>query len=373
MLLWIVLAVLTAAALLPLLWPLAKPRAAALPSAAHDAEIYRAQLREVDAQADQGLIQPAEAETARAEIARRLIAADRQAKAAAPNRSGVTHPVLMAGIAIFIPAIALGFYLIYGSPQLPDQPLAARLGPGGEQTVASLVARVEARLRENPEDAEGWDVIAPVYARLQRYDEAADAYRRALQMRGEEPARLVGFGEAATMANNGIVPEIARRAFEKAKAGDPNLIKAHYWLAIALEQDGKFGEAADAWRAILDRGGKDAPWRGPVEERLAQAEARAGGKAPAPAPSEEDVAAAKDMTPEQREAMIAQMVERLDKKLAENGDDLDGWVRLVRAYMVLGKRDAALGALERAKAQFKDNASALTTLGELAQTLGLSS
>lgn len=373
MLLWIVLAVLTAAALLPLLWPLAKPRAASLPSAAHDAEIYRAQLREVDAQADQGLIQSAEAETARAEIARRLIAADRQARMAAPDRGGVARPTLMAAIAIFIPATALGFYLFYGSPQLPDQPLAARLDAGGQQTVESLVARVEARLRENPEDAEGWDVIAPVYARLQRYDEAADAYRRALQMRGEEPARLVGFGEAATMANNGIVPEIARKAFEKAKAGDPNLIKAHYWLAIALEQDGKFAEAAESWRTLLNSGSNDAPWRALAEQRLAQAEARAQGKASAPAPSQEDVAAAKDMTPEQREQTIAQMVDRLDKKLSANGDDLEGWVRLVRAYTVLGKRDAALGALERAKAQFQGNQSALTTLGELAQTLGLSS
>ncbi len=370
MLLWIVLAVLTAAVLLPLLWPLARSRAAALPSAAHDAEIYRAQLREVDAQADQGLIQPAEADTARAEIARRLIAADRQARSATQERDGVPHPALMAGIAIFIPATALGFYLVFGSPALPDQPLAARLDPGRQQTVDSLIAQVEARLRENPEDAEGWDVIAPVYARLQRYDEAAEAYRRAMQMSGEVPARLVGFGEAATLANNGIVPEIARRAFEKAKAGNPNLIKAHYWLAVALEQDGKFAEAAESWRALLNSGGADAPWRGPVEQRLAQAEARVKG---APGPSEEDVAAAKDMTLEQREQMIAQMVDRLDKKLAANGDDLDGWVRLVRAYTVLGKRDAALGALERAKTQFQGNQSALTTLGELAQTLGLSS
>jgi cytochrome c-type biogenesis protein CcmH len=373
MILWIVLATITAAALVPLLLPLARPRALAAPAAAHDAEVYRAQLKELDAQAEHGLLPPEEAEAARAEIARRLLAADREASSARVAE-GAARPAVMVAVAVVVPALALGFYLVYGAPQVPDQPLEARLNDGSEPSVASLVAQVEARLRENPQDGQGWDVIAPVYMRIQRFDEAADAYRRAMSIQGETPERLVGFGEALTLANQGIVPDLARKAFEKAKSGDDNLIKAHFWLATAEEQEGRFADAAKSWRALLAKGGEDAPWRDMAQQRMAAAEQKSGApRAEAPGPSAEDVAAAESMSQEEREKMIARMVDGLDRKLAANGDDLDGWLRLVRAYSVLGRRDDALGALERARTQFRGDEKALAALGALAQTLGLSS
>ncbi len=391
MLLWLVFAGLTAAALAAVLWPLLRGERRSAPRAAHDAALYAHQLEEIDADLERGLIAPAEAQAAKTEISRRLLhAADRDR--AEPTRKPEpaverrTAVIVLVCTFLLLPVLSLGLYLMRGSPSLPDQPLAARLeAPAGSERISGLVARVEARLRQHPEDGEGWDVIAPVYLRLQRYNDAADAYERALRLLGESSARLMGYGEALAAANNGVVTEAARQAFEKALARDPSLLKARFWLAIAKEQDGQFAEAASAWRDMLSGAPADAPWKPIVEERLRFAETHAGVKAApsgqasaqpdsAPAakgPTREDIAAAQSMTPEQRQAMIKQMVERLAQRLAEKGDDLEGWQRLVRAYTVLGQRDDAVRALGDARRNFEGNAQALAQLDVLATSLGL--
>ena len=94
-----------------------------------------------------------------------------------------------------MPLLALGLYLAYGSPRMPDQPLAARLqDPASDRNLEALVARVEARLREHPEEGEGWDAIAPVYMGWRRYSDAADAYGQAIRLLGESAKRLLGAG-----------------------------------------------------------------------------------------------------------------------------------------------------------------------------------
>ena len=314
---------------------------------------------------------------------------------AGPSGTG-RSPVLSVGLALVcIPALGLALYLTYGSPSLPDQPLEARLKEApATQQIAGLVARVEARLRNHPEDGTGWDVIAPVYLRQRRYQDAAEAYERAIRILGESVPRLAGYGEALVLQNNGIVPEAARRAFETVLASDRTQLKPRFWLAMAKEQDGQLTEAAAAWREMLKLGSANAPWRKVVEQRLHAVEAKLGqggatppgadGEAkakpdavaraeqqPARGPTAEDVRAAGQMTPEQRMAMINSMVEGLAQRLQENGDDLQGWQRLVRAYMVLGKRDAALQALASARKVFEGNGEALGQIDAFAKTLGL--
>jgi len=141
-------------------------------------------------------------------------------------------------------------------PALPDRPLASRLdtSPAG-QGIAALVARVEARLRAHPEDGAGWDVIAPVYLKHRRYRDAADAYGRAIRLLGENTRRLTGYGEALILANNGIVSETARKALERSMARDGTQLKAHFWLAMAKEQDGRMSEAAASSREAVDAEG----------------------------------------------------------------------------------------------------------------------
>ncbi|MGB6968530.1 MAG: c-type cytochrome biogenesis protein CcmI, partial [Methyloceanibacter sp.] len=239
MLVWVIFAAMTASVLYVLLRPLAGGGASEGPRAAFDATVYRDQLKEVESDRERGLIGPADAEAARIEIARRLLAADAEEKKEGDG-GGAKRPSnrVAIGLALILPLLALGFYLVYGSPSLPDQPLVARLQePATNQNLDVLVARVEARLRAHPEEGEGWDVIAPVYMGWRRYTDAAEAFRHSIRLLGESPKRLSGYGHALVLANNGVVTEDARKALERAVALDPNLIEPRLLLVIAMEQD----------------------------------------------------------------------------------------------------------------------------------------
>ena len=387
MLLWIILACLTAFVLFVLLRPLLGARGQADAREAFNAAVYRDQLGEIDADRARGLIGESEAEAARLEIARRLLQADSKEGAAPSERpSGSPARAAMIVVATLVPLLALGLYLLYGSPRLPDQPLAARLeDPSNSQNLGALVARVEARLREHPDEGEGWDVVAPVYLGAQRYQDAADAYGEAIRLLGPSAKRLSGQGQALVLANNGVVTEDARGALTQAIALDPTLIEPRILIAIAKEQDGDFAGAIADWRSLIDKAPADAPWRQMVEQRIAGDEAHLAGKsvpdqpvtgggAPsfAGGPSAADVAA-QTMDPAGRQAMIETMVQRLAARLDQDGSDLGGWLKLVKAYSVLDRKDDALKALARAKSQFTGNAQALQQLDQLAAELGLKS
>ena len=386
MLLWIILAILTAVVLFFVLRPLTRGDETVPARDAYNATVYRDQLEEIDSDQARGLIGEAEAEAARIEVARRLLSADEEATAEAAAAPGVMRArVLSIVVALALPLAVLGVYLIYGSPQLPDQPLAARLNdPALETNFGALVARVEARLRAFPEEGEGWDVIAPVYLSARRYGDAVDAYRNAIRILGPSAKRLSGFGQALVLEKDGLVTEDARRSLEGALALDETLVEPRVLLAIAKEQDGDFAAAIEDWRGLMDREGADERWRSMVEARIANAEALLSGSPPpetlegqAPmgprGPSAADIAAAQRMSPGDRQAMVEGMVTRLAERLEQDGDDLAGWLRLVRAYTVLDRKDEAQAALARAKTQFDDNVQAIQRLNALAAELGLTS
>jgi len=391
-LIWVIFAALTASVLYVLLRPLMTGSAEGGGSrAAFDATVYRDQLEEVERDRARGLIGDADAEAARLEIARRLLAADAEECGGANAAAKRLERLVALGLAVMLPLLALGLYLHYGSPRLPDQPLLARLeDPSHSQDLQVLVAKVEARLREHPEEGEGWEVIAPVYMSWRRYADAAEAFRHTIRLLGESPKRLAGYGQALVLANNGVVTEDARKALERALVLDPKLIEPRLLLTIAKEQDGQFAAAAEGWRKMLADAPQNAPWRKLVEERLAQDEARLAGKpvpgAPvasgpqAPAataqgagPTQGQIAAAQQMSPADRQAMIETMVQRLADRLAQNSDDLPGWLKLVRAYSILDRKDEAAKALARAKTAFSGNAEAIQQLDALAAELGLKS
>ena len=382
MLLWGIFAVLTALVLYALLRPLAGGRTSKESRAAFNATVYRAQFGEIESDRERGLIGEGDAEAARLEIARRLLAIDAEEQ---NNRLSPAHgPIraLTVGLAVALPLAALCLYLIYGSPNLPDQPLNARLeDSANDKNLEVLVAHVEARLRAHPEEGEGWEVIAPVYMGWRRYTDAAEAFRQSIRLLGESPKRLAGYGQALVLANDGVVSEDARHALERAIALDPNLIEPRLVLIIAKEQDGQYAAAADEWRAMLAAAPADAPWRQLVTQRLAEDEAKLAGKpvrgkpeaSSASGPNPGDLAVVQNMSPADRQTMIETMVQRLADRLSQNGDDLAGWLKLVRAYTVLDRKDDAAKALARAKSQFIGNAEALQQLDALASELGLKS
>jgi cytochrome c-type biogenesis protein CcmH len=365
MTLWFVFALMTAAAIFAVLWPLG--RRGQLQKDGSEAAVYKDQLTEIDRDVAAGLIGSSEAQAARVEISRRLLAAaDNQRDP--PIASSISLRRSAAIIALVgLPILAVALYLPIGSPRLGDFPLAQRTrAPDVTQPLDNLVAQVEAHLEKNPTDGRGWNVIAPVLARLGRYDEAVRAYRNSITYNSDSAERRADLGEAIAGAAGGVITADAKAEFERAIALNADEVKASYFLGVAAEQDGHAAEAASIWRAMLARAPTDAPWRPLVQAALA----RVGGST-APVLSDEAVAAAKDMNETDRGAMIRGMVERLAGRLKQNGDDVEGWLRLVRAYMVMGDRDKAKSALTDARQAVANDAERLRQLNEGLKNLGL--
>lgn len=386
MTLWLVFALMTAAAVFAVLWPLS--RRGVSRGGGSDVAVYRDQLDEIARDRAAGLIGEAEAEAARVEVSRRLLAAADKAEIGnsdiAPNdRSSLWRRRITAAIAlVLVPAGATALYLKLGSPQLPGEPLAARLQTIHENApIARLVAQVEAHLAKHPNEARGYEVLAPVYLRLGRFDDAVRAIRKVIALSGETADRQADLGEALTAAANGIVTDQAKTAFERALSIDSKQTKARFFMGVAAQQDGKLDEAATIWRGMLADAPANATWTAAVRQALAgigkavppAAGAIASAGAAMPGPSAGQVADAAKMSVQDRDVMIHSMVARLAGRLKQNGDDVDGWQRLLRAYMVLGERDKALAAAADARKALAGNQDKLRQLNEMIEKLGLAS
>ncbi|MGD0024121.1 MAG: c-type cytochrome biogenesis protein CcmI [Xanthobacteraceae bacterium] len=367
MTLWIIFVLMTAAAILAVAWPLArKPR---LARAGSDLIVYQDQLQEIDRDRSAGLIGEAEAEAARIEVSRRLLAAADTQPPAPPAPSAWHRRAAALAALIVLSLLPAGLYAALGSPSVPGQPaLAGVTSPAGHESIADLISKVEAHLARNPDDGPGWEVIAPVYMRLGRFDDAVAAWRKALALNGETAARDSGLGEALVAAANGVVTDEAKEAFERAVARDPHEANARYFLGLADEQDGNREGAAAKWRAMVEDAPADAPWIGFVREALARV---TGEPAAAAGPSAGDIAAAANMTDAQRAEMIRGMVAKLADRLHEDGTDMEGWVRLVRAYVVLGDRDRAKDAAADAKRALAEHPDEIKRIDDLVKGLGL--
>jgi cytochrome c-type biogenesis protein CcmH len=375
MLFWVIAAILTLGASLAVLLPLAGGSKGASSSGDHDLEVYRDQLSELDRDAARGLIQPAEAAEARAEIARRILRLDNAEAAgkASVGQASVAARLVATAAVLAVPLVSWGLYSQLGSPDLPSQPLSERLAKNpADSSVDELVARAEAHLAANPSDGRGWDVLAPVYLRKQRFSDAAAAYRNAIRLDGDSATRQAGLGEAIASAAGGIVSADAQAAFEAALKLDPANPKASFYLAVALAQEGRGKEAVAAWQAMLGRLPPGSPWRGAVEQALADAANKsvASGE-PANGPDAQAVEVAQSMSPQDRQVMIETMVSGLDEKLKQNPRDVEGWMRLIRSYAVLGKADQARDALGRATAIFGADSDEAKKFTAFAASLGL--
>ncbi|TIS50492.1 c-type cytochrome biogenesis protein CcmI [Mesorhizobium sp.] len=374
MLFWVIAAILTLGASLAVLLPLAGGTKSASAAGDHDLEVYRDQLSELDRDMERGLIQPGEAEEARAEIGRRILrlGSSSQSGTQAPRPSRAARLVATAAV-LAVPLVSWGLYGALGSPDLPSQPLAERLAKNpSDSSVDELVARAEAHLAANPSDGKGWDVLAPVYLRLQRFPDAITAYRNAIRLDGDSAVRQAGLGEAIANAAGGIVSAEAQGAFEAALKLDPANAKANFYLAMGLAQEGKKAEAAAAWQKMLGQLAPDSPWRNAVQQALADtAEPAVAAGKPANGPDARAVEAAQQMSPQDRQAMIETMVAGLDDRLKQNPRDEEGWMRLIRSYVVLGKADQARDALGRAVAVFGADSEQAKKFTAFAASLGV--
>ena len=377
MILWIVLILMLAVALVVVLSPqLRKRRRAASSRRDYDVAVYADQLRELKSDVERGVLSADQETQARLEIERRVLDADASQtilgkRTGSPLFSAIGASILLA----FIPGFAVGIYLWQGSPDVPSQfaeipPATAEIppiaeAPGQAPEVGVAVEELVARLREQPDNLDGWLLLGRSYIVLGRHSEAVRAYREAAGLAPGDASVQSRLGESMVMAAEGFVTPSAREVFEVALGIEPRDPAARYYLALAAAQDGRLQAAFDGWRALASDGPADAPWLGDVRERLVGLAAELGldpeealaglpaGPTPvqtaARGPTQEDMAAAAEMSPAERQAMIRGMVERLAARLEYNPNDPQGWARLAQSYEVLGEPGKAAEARARAE------------------------
>ena len=366
---WIVFGFMTLAAVACVVWPLSKSCFPVLSVCGDDLPFYRDQLRALERDVADGYVCAAEAAGSRAEIARRLIAAADRPTAAVPDAGRQRRLFATASaVAIALPFASLLFYKHIGAPQLGDLPLAARLAAPDPNDLPAAIAHLEGHLATHSKDGRGFAALAPIYMRLGRYADAAQAFERVLALLGETADRRVALGEALLQAGGGTVTPDAKAAFAKALVDDPKLPQARFYLGLAALQDGDKDQARALWSGLASDAPPEASWRPMVEARLAALD---GNVSPLGAPSGPAAATIAALPAADRLQAIHGMVDGLASRLQADGHDAEGWLKLVRAYTVLGETDKAKGALAEARRSLANDAGSLARLEGLARELGL--
>ena len=348
---WIIAGLLIVAALVALLRPLMRGAGASDPGEPV-LSIFRRQLSDIDTDVSQGRVTPAEAEAVRAEVTRRMLAAadreSQQSNIVSGSPGEMSWRIGAAvGITGLLPAAALAIYFSVGAPATIVSASTSPQGPGDVAALAAAADQLKARLQQEPGQVQGWILLGRTFTSLERFGEAHDAYRHAIALTPNEPGLHAELGEVLVVAAQGSVTPEAEAEFARS-GNDP---RARFYGAEAALQHGDKAAAAVALRALLAEAPAEAPWRKVVAARLAEIapDVQQGGPKTA-GPTAQDVAAAQAMSPEQRQAMIRGMVDRLAARLEQNPDDKEGWVRLAHAYDVLGEADKAQSARIRAAA-----------------------
>jgi cytochrome c-type biogenesis protein CcmH len=397
MTLWIVLTVMIAVAACGLTIPLVRN----YESRRHDLsratplDVLKTQLSEVESQRASGALAENEAEGLATEIKRRILAETRDAPPAARPFPIGMMPGLALGLVAVIALSATGLYALMGhpapiaaaTPAPADVAQQAAQHPMGD--VASMIAGLENKLQQNPNDAEGWQMLGWSYMRTGRPADAAKAYGRAVALDPKNNEYLSAQGEAMAQAD-GRVSDGAASIFRRAQAADPADPRARYFLAMYKDQQGDHQGAMSDWITLIKSAPADAPWLGDVRsyvegrakeegidisKRLPPANMSPAAPATPPqaasGPTEAQVAAAGQMPDSDRSAMIHGMVDKLAAELKANPRDADGWVRLMRARMVLGEKDQAAAAYRDARKAFAGAPSELAALHQAAQSLSI--
>ncbi len=360
------LALLTMVALAFVLMPLLRRRFPAPAGGGRDIAIYRDQLTELDREAKAGLIGVDAAKAARIEIERRILAvgatADEATSVEAPQRRFL--PVVLA---LALPMAALGIYLGIGRPELPGQPLASRPPPVEVPNPAMEAARrgiqaLRDRVTSNPNDAAAWLGLGRAQLSIGRVPEAVDSLRKAEALDRDNADVGMALGEALVFEADGTVTPAARALFERTLARDPKVAGARYYLGLADMQSGDARAALKRWLDLEAESPDDAPWRATLSGEIDRVARTAGidpkairpdRKPPPvadpsmPRPGPDDIARMQDLSPTDRDLAIRGMVDRLDARLKDAPDDIEGWRRLARARSVLGEHAAAAAAFAR--------------------------
>lgn len=373
---WIVAIAATLGTLVMMLLPLArKAKGEDAPArGAFDLTVYKDQLAEIDRDLDRGVLSEDQALSARTEIERRMlaIAGDDQGANASPAASGANAGLsgaLIVAIGILVPLGAFGGYFYLGNPGLADRPLAERT-QGTPQPIdtadrqaqlAKMVADLEARTEQTPNNPDAWNVLGQAYEMQGDADGALRAYTKLVEVTDRHPQALIILAEAMFVQAGEVVTPAAKKLFMESRTKDPANPLTYYYVALAYQAQNDLQRAMDEYAGLLTVSPENSEWVPDIQGRMAALAQEMGVEvpvvemlppaapkqpvAPAPGPNQQQMQAAQDMSPEDQQAMIASMVERLATRLQENPDDLAGWQRLAQAYRVLGD-DAGLAEAE---------------------------
>ena len=393
--LWFTITLLMAGTLAFACWPFIRNARMAHGASA---DIYRAQLTELDRELQAGLISVEDARMARTEVQRRLISAAGPDAPFEDTNMTLTDRTTFIAIAA---SVAIGSAIVYSFVGAPGGASTAHgfvasqevqggtpfnTASNGSDSQASvapvdeMIGSLEARLATQPEDVEGWRMLGWSKFRTDDFAGAAAAYQRAAKLAPGDGETLSAYGESLSRAAGGMVTPEAMQALQAAIKSDPSDARARFLLGLKKDQEGKPQEALNAWIAMLSAAEAGAPWYDEVRGRAVELSQSAGiditSRLP-PArtteavqmerpigPSATEVSEAQAMAPEARQAMVDGMVARLDAKLKANPNDLDGWKRLIRARRVLGQADLAEKALAEARIHFSASTASVSALQE---------
>ena len=355
--LWFLLTILCGAAAVGVAIPLLR-RFEDVSAGGEDKVIYEDQLKEVEKDFQNGAINGPEADSAKVEIQRRLAKSGKNIIATRPLSTAWRNAAVIATSALVILG-SLGLYSIIGNPNLPSSVASAASSNSG--LVDDMVAKLAARLKAAPNDADGWRMLGWAQFNLQHYSESADAYFKASALDPLNTDYKSAYAEALVQMAQGVVTPKAQEVIADLLAKSPKDSRGRFYEALSHEQSGDLSGALDRWLALLADTPADASWRDEVKQRIADL-AKATSR---------DVSAAIALPEGDQKDLIKSMVEGLAGKLAVNPNDVEGWLRLMRSYQVLNEPAKAKEALAKAMATFASDAATTAKLNSAAIELGI--
>lgn len=421
MILWTILTIIVSMAAIMVAVPLLRGSRDADATEITGLAVYRDQLAEIEKEQQQGVIGKDEAASARLEVERRILALKKNDEQEPSAIDPYWRQKAVIAIAAVVVVGSVGLYTVNGRPELPSaafiqetnaktkeveradntaQPKTAK----PEDSVQNMIRRLEAKLAANPKYADGWRVLGWSYYNIGRYQDAADAYKRAATLKKNSPILKSLAGEALVKAENGRVSDKTLELFKTALAEKPDDVRARYFIGLYKEQNNDPAAAIKDYVALLQTAPAKAEWAKDLRNRVKQLgeknsiEIAKADIAPKPdttrpennaetgktkaqravdaihgrkGPSAQDIKEADKLAPQDRQAMIRNMVDGLDARLKKSPKNANGWIMLIRSRMVLNEPEAARTALADAMKAFEGDPATQDRVKKAAGSLGL--
>lgn len=308
---------------------------------------------------------------------------------AAKSGPRLTQTRMILGVSggLALLAVAIVFFRPASGPD--NAPILPAMSPtGGAETaklddVDTMISRLEARLKQNPNDGEGFRMLGWSFQNTGKSAEAVLAYANAVKLLPKRADVQAGYGEALVSVAGDKVTAEAKSHIDEALRLDPKEPRARFIASLYKAQNGNERAALDEWIALSNSSAPDLPWQADIRQRIGKLAAKLGvdvstrltpvanPAAVAGGPSPEQMAAARTLPVDQQQSMIDGMVNGLAVKLQRNPDDIDGWLKLIRSRVVLKDAGRARDDLAMARKTFAKQPAKLSQVNALANELGL--